>query len=236
MANPLNSLHKPYFDKTSVAYRMRLKRVIMFIEFIHSITTKEKVVEILDLGGTVKFWETFDLAFFLNSKSISITILNLTQIESQYSNIQTILGDACNLAKFKDKSIDIIFSNSVIEHVGNYDRQKKMTSEIRRVGKNYFVQTPNYYFPIEPHYRLFFFQFLPKILQVFLLTHFKVEGGKRFSKEQAINSLKCIRLLKYKELRLLFPESIIHCERIFGLIKSFIVTYSNNKLLVNNTT
>ncbi|MEM2045934.1 MAG: class I SAM-dependent methyltransferase, partial [Candidatus Bathyarchaeia archaeon] len=61
-------------------------------------------------------------------------------------DVEWIIGDA-RCMPFKDKSFDVVFSNSVIEHVGNYDDQKMCAEEIRRVGKCYFVQTPNFYFP-----------------------------------------------------------------------------------------
>ena len=53
------------------------------------------------------------------------------------------------------------FSNSVIEHVPP-QLQSKFAEEVARVATRYFVQTPNRYFPIEPHYQLPLFQFLPK--------------------------------------------------------------------------
>lgn len=55
------------------------------------------------------------------------------------------------MKQFQDNEFDAVFSNSVIEHVGDYEAQRQMANEIMRVGKRYFVQTPNFYFPIEPH-------------------------------------------------------------------------------------
>ena len=60
---------------------------------------------------------------------------------------------------FKDKSFDAVFSNSVIEHVGTFEDQKMMANEVIRVTNFYFIQTPNLYFPIEPHFLVPFFQF-----------------------------------------------------------------------------
>lgn len=50
------------------------------------------------------------------------------------------------MLQFKEKEFDLVFSNSVIEHVGGFQDQMKAANEIRRVGKNYFIQTPNKYF------------------------------------------------------------------------------------------
>ncbi len=52
---------------------------------------------------------------------------------------------------FADQSFDLVFSNSVIEHVGSRDTQARFASEIARVGKLFWLQTPNRYFPIEQH-------------------------------------------------------------------------------------
>lgn len=49
----------------------------------------------------------------------------------------------------------------MIEHVP-HELQPAFVSEVRRVATRYFVQTPNRYFPIEPHYQLPLFQFLPE--------------------------------------------------------------------------
>jgi hypothetical protein len=64
------------------------------------------------------------------------------------------------MPQYRDKEFDIAFSNSVIEHVGNDLRIRQMADEVRRVGRNY-LQTPNYYFPLEPH---FFFPFFHRAL------------------------------------------------------------------------
>ena len=65
------------------------------------------------------------------------------------------MGDATDLSPFKDKSFDIVHSNSVIEHLYNFENQKKMASEIMRVGQKHIVQTPNKYFFLEPHLSYF---------------------------------------------------------------------------------
>ena len=77
---------------------------------------------------------------------------------------------------------DIVFSNSVIEHLGDIEGQRRMAKEIRRVGKYYYLQTPNRNFPVEPHFQFPFFQFLPKWLRTAIVRRWSIgwypcEGG-----------------------------------------------------------
>ncbi len=105
---------------------------------------------------------------------------------------------------FPDGAFDVVFSNSVVEHV---PRENWLTfaREIRRVGDRYFVQTPNKWFPLEPHYMLPLVQFLPRRLRHRLDECFA--GGK-------------IDLLDERTLRRLFPDAEIRRERMLGLTKS----------------
>jgi len=67
--------------------------------------------------------------------------------------------DGCRLP-FADQSVDIVFSNAVIEHLMP-DAQREMAEEIMRVGRAWFVTTPNFWYPIEMHNKLPFVHFLP---------------------------------------------------------------------------
>ena len=78
-------------------------------------------------------------------------------------DIRTLVGDGCALP-MPDESYDIGFSNSVIEHVGSWERQQAFAAEIRRVAKDIWVQ-PAYGCPIEPHYMTPFIHYLPRGLQ-----------------------------------------------------------------------
>ena len=105
---------------------------------------------------------------FVDIKDLETIILNLGTIHTNRKNFKSIIGDARNMKMFRDKKFDLVFSNSVIEHVGDYFQQQRMAEEIYRVGNCYFVQTPNRYFPIEPHFLFPFFNFLPMKIKVFL--------------------------------------------------------------------
>ena len=118
-------------------------------------------------------------------------------------------GDALSLP-FEDGSFDVAYSNSLVEHLDPADRPR-FASEIRRVAGRYWVQTPNRYFPIEPHALLPGFQFLP-------------EGARRrlWRLGMPRGPYERIELLDASELRELFPEAVILRERLAGLTKSLI--------------
>lgn len=197
----------------------RNKRFLLLkLLFLSSSNTKK--VRILDIGGTQEFWEPHKS----NLKNCAITILNLIKIPVTLPNFISVIGDARDMKQFKDKEFDLVFSNSVIEHVGNWEDQKKMAKEIQRVGKRYFIQTPNYYFPIEPHFFFPFFQLLPLRIKIFLIRHFTL-GWRSQTKAytKAIKAVNSIRLLKKQELQLLFPMGKVFEEKIVWLTKSFVI-------------
>ncbi len=128
-------------------------------------------------------------------------------------NVTVVQGDGTNLG-FADAEFDIAFSNSVIEHVPP-DQQSRFASEISRVARGYFVQTPNPFFPIEPHYQFPFFQFLPRSARKALNRRFTLGWQARGQWEE-------ITLLTASDLRRLFPDAEIKRERVLGLTKSVI--------------
>src|SRR4051812_16907233 len=93
--------------------------------------------KILDVGGTAGSWSSVECP-------ASITILNTdippgAQDQSPYP---LVIGDGRHLDQFKDAAFDIVFSNSVIEHLGTFEDQRQFASEMRRVGRRLWIQTP----------------------------------------------------------------------------------------------
>lgn len=204
-----------YSDPNYIGSRFRKKR---FRFFESKIRAFQRPITILDIGGTVRFWvdENYHL------KDVFITIVNIRPEESKHPNIRVIEGDACDLSQFNDKAFDISFSNSLIEHLHSNENQVKMANEAMRVSRCFFVQTPNRYFPIEPHFRFPFFQFLPPGIQVFLQTRTSLINGVRYNREYATEIIKEIRLLSKSEVVRLFPNSHLYTEYFLGMPKSFI--------------
>lgn len=202
-------------NSDSLSSRLRKKRFALFTSLILFLPTP---VKILDIGGKPKFWENIEF----NQKELDITLVNIETIE--HSHFKCVVGNARNLNCFIDNQFDVVFSNSVIEHVGDYNDQLKMANEVKRLGKFYFLQTPSLYFPIEPHFVFPFFQFLPISFRTYLLMHFDL-GWRRKTpdKKKARKSVTSINLLSKKKLKNLFPEGNLYEEKFLGMTKSFVV-------------
>jgi hypothetical protein len=135
-------------------------------------------------------------------------------------------ADACDLSGIVDNEFHVVHSNSVIEHVGGRDRMKLFAAEVRRVAPRHFVQTPNYWFPVEPHTMLPFVHWLPHHLQISLVQRFKLGHWPRLhDRAEADKFLRENALLSKREFGELFPESSIRVERFFGLPKSLLAIY-----------
>ena len=172
---------------------------------------------ILDVGGTPEYWRMLESSV---GEIPSPTLLNARWVGP--TDLHSLRADATRLP-FRDSSFDFVFSNSVIEHLFSFERQKEMASEIRRVGRGYFVQTPNYWFPLEPHFLVPGFQFLPETVRVGLIRRLDLGWIRRRPElEDARRIVREHRLLTRRELRDLFPDARILTERFAGLPKSFI--------------
>ncbi len=158
----------------------------------------------------------------LDEDGIEFTLINLEAEEPISPRFQCFAGDARDLSRFSDKQFDIVFSNSVIEHVGDLQDQFQMANECMRVGKRYYIQTPNRYFPIEPHFLFPFFQFFPLRMKVWLLMHFKLGWFEKMSdRQQAERAAKSARLMTKRELMRAFPGAKLFVEKFKGWPKSF---------------
>jgi hypothetical protein len=171
---------------------------------------------VLDVGGTLFNWRLLDF----------LPRLTLVNLEPQPGplppGVRFVRADGCRLP-FADASFDVCFSNSVIEHVGTWENQVRFAEETRRVARSYYVQTPNYWFWIEPHLVAPFIHWLPLRWQRRLIRHFTLFGLlERPSPEVCEIHLRTTRLLRRRELAALFGGGELEAEQLLGLSKSFI--------------
>ncbi len=175
---------------------------------------------ILDVGGTPFNWSLLDVRPL-------VTIVNMPRAREAFdAQFQSVFADGRALP-FPGRSFDIVFSNSVIEHVGNFESQQQFAAEIARVGRAYWVQTPNRSFPVEPHLLTPFLHFLPARWQRRIARNFTVwamiERPTPDRREFYIEHyLRDIRLLDAATLQRLFPGANIVRERFGGLTKSLV--------------
>ena len=204
-------------DSQSLATRMRRRRFELFLSLLRRL---DGHAEILDIGGTQQFW---DLMLGDEPADIRVTLLNIEHQRVSSSRFVSAVGDARAIPQFGTASFDVVFSNSVIEHVGDYEAQRRMANEIQRVGKRYFVQTPNKRFPLEPHFLFPWFQYLPVSVRSWMVNHFDVGWYRRIpDRSVALAEVESIQLLTRRQFGSLFPGARIHEEKVAGLTKSFI--------------
>jgi hypothetical protein len=198
----------------------RGKRMEMFESCLNP-TPNEKL---LDVGGFPSTW------LARTQRTASIDCLNIHEISwipSENSNhqIRTLVGDGCSL-DFKDGEYDIVFSNSVIEHVGDWQKQKDFANEVRRVGKKLWIQTPAFECPIEPHFLAPFVHWFPVPIRRYFLRWLTPWGWmERPSQDKVDEIIKFTKLLTKRQVRDLFPDCEILTERMLGIIPKSYIAY-----------
>lgn len=121
--------------------------------------------KLLDIGANDKEYSDNDnMLEKLYEHRNNITVLGLHKYEEfskRYDGIKTITYDG-SIFPFEDNKFDFGWSNAVLEHVGDIDKQIFFIKEIKRTCKKAFLTTPNKYFPIEVHTRIPILHYLPK--------------------------------------------------------------------------
>ena len=210
-----------YAPPDSVENRFRRKRFQLFKPIVDQIVAAKAVCRILDLGGTPNYWEQFGAD--LDWGRVHVLTLNLTAAETSHPGITTVVGDARNASGFEDLSFDIVHSNSVIEHVGRWDDMALMANQVRRLAPRYFVQTPYFWFPVEPHARYPLLHWMPESWRYRILL--KRTCGfwqQRADVGEATKAVQSAALLDKRQLKFLFPDAQIITEKFLGLPKSLV--------------
>ncbi|MEJ0027625.1 MAG: methyltransferase domain-containing protein [Rhizomicrobium sp.] len=170
---------------------------------------------VVDIGGGPFNWT-------LIARKPRVIAFNLIGKPRIVGNVVCKFGDARALPVAAG-AFDVAFSNSVIEHVGDWQAIQAFAREVRRVAPRYYVQTPNRWFFVEPHLLAVFIHWLPTPWAVRLMPWLSLRGwAQRRSRAQTEAFLRGIKLLTVKEMRELFPDATIRRERFLGMTKSII--------------
>ncbi len=190
------------------------------IQILFDLFEINRSTKVLDLGGNCFFW---NLMMSEGYEPPTVIVMNLEAHEDVLPEFMTwVVADGMKLP-FKDSAFDLVFCNSVIEHVGEWKNQEALAAEIRRVAPHYFVQTPNRYFPIEPHMIALFIHWLPRAVQRRFFRYFTIRGLiTQPALEEVDKFLDGIKLLSQKEMKILFPDSQLKNEWFLGMPKSLV--------------
>lgn len=221
--NPIVKLFRAY------SVRARAKRAAIFRDVIQL----DDNTKILDLGSESGSSINAVLAGTpVKPENIYIADINLSLIEEgkeMFGYVPVLIDETAGLP-FEDNYFDVVYCSSVIEHVTvakkevwslysgeqfkkkAHERQRAFADEIKRVGRQYFVQTPYKHFPVESHSWLPFINWLPRALLIPTLKFTNLFWVKKTSPDWF--------LLDKKSLKALFPEASIIVEKSFGLVKS----------------
>jgi SAM-dependent methyltransferase len=184
-----------------------------------AITSETRV---LDVGGKP---ETWDLA----GVRPRVTLLNTPRTRDELAAADSWVAGDGRALPFRDRAFDVVFSNSVIEHVGDAESQRRFAREVTRVGRAFWVQTPNRWFPVEQHLLTPLIHWLPKPMQRRIVPGFTVwsvlarptADRREFYLQHYLEE---VRLLSAADLRALFPGARLIRERFCGWTKSLIAT------------
>ena len=210
--------------KRTLEIDYRGSRVFRRQRFKICLTLIDKVLEqrsncrIIDIGGSPYYWD--NLVNLIGTRPLHITLLNRDTfpINQKYSSV---VGDARCVEMYDDMSFDLVHSNSVIEHVGNWEDMAAMAREVRRLAPMYFLQTPYFWFPIEPHCSTLFFHWMPVPIRISMLMR-RPRGtwGQATDVTSAMRQIQSASLLDQRMLSTLFPDATIKAERFLGFTKS----------------
>ncbi|AFP42245.1 hypothetical protein [Mycolicibacterium smegmatis] len=202
----------------SLGAKARIKRWELFLKTFPDIED----MNLLDLGGTAETWHRSPV------RPRKITVLNLFEPgESDDGRIVTLKGDACRATAAlagadSPTEFDVVFSNSLIEHVGGHARRCELATEIRKLAPRHWVQTPYRYFPVEPHWLFPGMQFMPVAARTQVAKRWPLAHTRPSTTNEALDAVLWTELLSAAEMRDYFPGSTLLKERVMGLTKSLI--------------
>lgn len=175
-------------------------------------------MSVIDLGGRLETWQRAPV----RAKHVHVVNLEQPPAELPYwAEVDQV--DACAppgaLAR---RRYDLVFSNSVIEHVGGHERRLRFAETVHTLAEAHWVQTPYRYFPIEPHWLAPGMQFLPVALRATLAHRWPLGHTPSPDRAAALRSVLWTELLDRTQMRHYFPDSAVRAERVLGLTKSLI--------------
>ena len=207
------------------------------LEFFLDVMRPRAGTSVLDLGGS-------DGEFMHRMRKhvdVEVTVADISETALEHARergFSTVTLREGEPLPFRDGEFDIVFCNSVIEHATvpkkdcaertftneewvalSIGHQQEFARELRRIARNYFVQTPHVAFPLESHTWLPFVGWLSHDATVRLVRITDRVWAKHCGYVDW-------HLLGERVMKYLFPEAHLHVERVLGLPKSLIAYFA----------
>ena len=140
-----------------------------------------------------------------------LVLLNMPRAKGELGGATNWVAGDGRCLPFRDGAFDVVFSNSVIEHVGDAASQERFAREVARVGRGFWVQTPNRWFPVEQHLMTPLVHWLPKRWQRAIVRRGtrmgRADSASRRTAANSMWSISCVTsgCWDAASLRVLFP-------------------------------
>jgi SAM-dependent methyltransferase len=209
-----HSKHVPLASRLSLHVRQQIFRRFM-TAFAPGAATS-----ILDVGVTSDTRQResnyFERFYPYPSQVTAVGTEDASHLTEQYRGLRYRSVEPGNALPFSTNQFDIVFSNAVLEHTGCRTSQAAFLKEVCRVGRRFFITTPNRWFPIEHHTGLPFLHFLPSAAYRAILA----KTSYRYWAEEAH-----LNILSRDALRRMLPTGAkgqVERVRLFGLSSNLI--------------
>ncbi len=222
-------LRNPYGRASSLGTRFRHRRFKLVLRLIDAILAEQPQCHIVDFGGTGSYWA--GMAPLIGARPIRVTLVNLSDGTAAVPTpfpMTSITADVCDSTPERWQA-DLVHSNSLIEHVGGWERMQAFAAHARASAESYYIQTPNFWFPFELHFHTLGFHWLPVPIRCRMLMR-RRRGfyPKAETVDAAMRMIEEVSLLEGRQLQALFPESRIAREYFGPFVKSIMAVWHKN--------
>ena len=176
--------HYSFFEK--ILLKKRKEILVILKEFLKD----KEIKDVLDIGSTED--DSNESSNYLiknldNNKDYkSISDQTITSNFFSKSLKKSITDDFTN-NDIKNFQSDLVISNATIEHVGSFENQIKMCSNVVNLSRKYFIiMTPYRFHPLEFHTKIPIIHWFPKKFHRMIL---RLVGLKFFAEEKNLNLL-----------------------------------------------